>query len=180
MSRIFGEVRQNGYVVHDIEAAMRHWSGTLGVGPWFYFEKAPISEFRYGGAPSDAIVSIALANSGPLQMELIQPRNDAPSMFRDFLAAGREGLQHVAYWTESFDRDLDRCLGLGFRVGHSGCSGGRDGRFVYFATETHPGTVVELSEVNGPKGAFFAHVREAAMDWDGREPIRRLGRAGTP
>lgn len=175
MSRIFGEVRQNGYVVRDIEGAMRHWSGRLGVGPWFYFERAPITAFRYGGEPSDAVVSIALANSGPLQLELIQPRNDAPSMFRDFLAAGREGLQHVAYWTESFDADLERCLGLGLRVGQSGCSGGPDGRFVYFATETHPGTVVELSEVSGAKGRFFSHVREAAKAWDGLEPVRRVG-----
>ena len=176
MSRIFGEVRQNGYVVRDVEGAMRHWSGTLGVGPWFYFERAPITEFRYRGVPSDAVVSIALANSGALQLELIQPRDDAPSMFRDFLAAGREGLQHVAYWTGSFDRDLERSLAAGFQMGHSGCSGGPDGRFVYFDTETHPGTVVELSEVSGPKGAFFAHVREAAKGWDGRDPIRRLGR----
>lgn len=54
------------------------------------------------------IASIALANSGPLQIELIQQRNDAPSMYRDFLAEGHEGLQYVAYWTEDFDRDFER------------------------------------------------------------------------
>ena len=32
MSRIFGEVRQNGYVVRDIEAALHHWTERLGVG----------------------------------------------------------------------------------------------------------------------------------------------------
>ncbi len=30
MSRVFGEIRQNGYVVRDIEAALRHWTETLG------------------------------------------------------------------------------------------------------------------------------------------------------
>ena len=36
MSRFFGEIRQPGYVVPDIEAAMDYWSRELGVGPWFY------------------------------------------------------------------------------------------------------------------------------------------------
>ena len=108
MSRIFGSVRQNGYVVRDIRAALTHWTERLGVGPFYYIKQAPIEDFRYRGEPSDLVVSIALAQSGPLQIELIQQRNDAPSMYRDFLAAGHEGLQHIAYWTEDFDRDLER------------------------------------------------------------------------
>ena len=120
MSRWFGEVRQNGYVVRDIEAAMRHWTERLGVGPFFYFEQVPIESFRYRGEASPLQASIALANSGPLQIELIQQRNDAPSMYRDFLAAGHEGLQHVAYWTEDFDQDFARIRELGYTVGQSG------------------------------------------------------------
>ena len=33
MSRFFGQIRQAGYVVRDIEASMAYWSETLGVGP---------------------------------------------------------------------------------------------------------------------------------------------------
>ena len=60
---------------------------------------------------------MALANSGPLQIELIQTRNDVPSMYRDFLQAGHTGLQHVAYWTEDFDADLARLHGAGLQAG---------------------------------------------------------------
>ena len=175
MSRIFGDVRQNGYVVADIEAAMKHWTEVLGVGPFFYFEKVPVENFQYRGRPSNPLLSIALANSGDLQIELIQQRNDAPSLYRDFRSAGLEGLQHLAYWTEAFSADLERALGLGFQVGHSGEVGGSDGRFVYFASEGHPGTMIELSEVSGSKGSFFRHIAEAARDWDGSEAIRRMG-----
>jgi hypothetical protein len=176
MSRTFGPIRQNGYVVRDIQAALAHWIDRLGVGPWFLLERPPITDFRYRGVPSDVDVAIALANSGPLQIELIEQRNDAPSLYRDFLDAGSEGLQHVAFWTESFDADFARCEARGYTVGHAGCAGGPDGRFVYFDTGSrHPGTVVELSEVSGPKGAFFAAVRAAAESWDGRDPIRRIG-----
>ena len=171
MSRVFGEIRQNGYVVRDIDAAMRHWSRLLGVGPWFYAPRAPIEDFKYMGEPAEIEVSIALANSGPLQIELIQQRNDAPSLYRDFLAAGHEGLQHVAYWTEDYAADRERLIELGYRVGHEGRTGAY-GPFVYFLTEAHPGTVVELSDVGGLKKKLFAAIAEAARDWDGREPIR--------
>ena len=173
MSRIFGEIRQNGYVVRDIEAAIRHWTDVLGVGPFFYIEHPPIEDFRYHGEPSDADVSIALTNSGPLQIELIQQRNAGQSMYRDFLSAGNEGLQHVAYWTTDFETDLDRCLTAGYTVGQSGRVGDR-GRFVYFDTEAHPGTVVELSDVSGPKGQLFAHLAELCANWDRSEPIRSI------
>lgn len=173
MSRLFGQVRQNGYVVRDIEAAMRHWTGVLGVGPFYYFERVALEDFRYRGEPSPIDVSIALANSGALQIELIQQRNDAPSMYRDFLQAGNAGLQHLAYWTESMDEDLSRLADAGYQIGQSGRVGGPDGRFVYYATEGHPGTVAELSEISGAKGQFFARLRETAATWDGTDPIRR-------
>ena len=172
MSRHFGKVRQNGYVVRDIEAALKHWTEVVGVGPFWYFDRVPMGRFEYRGEPSPLEVSIALANSGDLQIELIQQRNDAPSMYRDFLAAGHEGLQHVAYWTESFNRDLERALDAGFTVGQAG-EIGEDGRFVYFESASHPGSVVELSEVSGAKGQFFGRIREAAASWDGSDPIRR-------
>jgi hypothetical protein len=108
-----------------------------------------------------------------LQIELIQQRNDAPSMYGDFLAAGHEGLQHVAYWTRTFDDDLQRILDAGYAIGQSGHVG-TPGRFIYFQTEAHPGTVVELSEISGPKGRMFERIAEAAHNWDGTDPIRTV------
>ncbi|MCH3703152.1 VOC family protein, partial [Campylobacter lari] len=67
----------------DIEAAMDYWSRTLGVGPWFYNPKVPIVNYRYDGTPYEPHNSVALANSGFVQVELIQTRNDVPSMYRD-------------------------------------------------------------------------------------------------
>jgi len=174
MSRRFGPIRQNGYVVRDIDAALRHWTEVLGVGPFFLIDRVPIENFRYRGEPSPLEVSIALANSGALQIELIQQRNDAPSMYRDFLAAGYEGLQHVAFWPPDLDVALADAEKAGFSIGQSGEIGER-GRFVYLAPEGHPGTVMELSEVSGAKGRFFEHIAGVARGWDGSEPVRPIG-----
>lgn len=175
MSRFFGEIRQVAYLVPDIEAAMAYWAETLGVGPWFYNPRVPIRNYTFRGQSYEPHNSVALANAGGLQIELLQTRNDVPSMYRDFLTAGFTGVQHVAYWTETFDADLARAEAEGFRV----CMGGEvgeNGRFVYFEKASphgsFPGTVIELSEVAGPKGKLFRLIREAAQGWDGSDPVR--------
>lgn len=172
MSRFFGEIRQVAYLVPDIEAAMDHWSRVLGVGPWYYNPRVPIRNYHYRGERHEPHNSVALANAGALQIELLQPRNDVPSMYRDFLRAGHQGVQHVAYWTEQFDADLARAQAAGFTV----CMGGEvgdNGRFVYFEDRSGlPGTTIELSEVAGPKGRLFKLIRDAAVGWDGRDPVR--------
>jgi len=175
MSRFFGDIRQVAYLVPDIEAAMRYWADVLGVGPWFYNPKVPIENYTYRGQRYEPHNSVALANAGDLQIELLQTRNDVPSMYRDFLRAGLSGMQHFAYWTETFDADLARANAAGFKVCMSG-EVGDNGRFVYFEAAdgdgTWPGTVVELSEVAGPKGRLFKLIREASTNWDGADPVR--------
>ena len=172
MSRIFGAVTQNGYVVRDIHAAMDHWVKVMGVGPWFYVDRVQTDYFRHRGEASPLEMSVALANSGDLQIELIQQRNDAPSMYKEFLDAGHEGLQHMAYWTRDYQGLYDKALSLGYKVGQEGQIGGEQGRFCYFDAEGHPGTVIEISDISGNKGRFFEHIRKAALDWDGSDPIR--------
>lgn len=170
MSRFLGPIRQLGFVVPDIEAGMKFWSDVHGVGPWFYTERVPVQNFWFRGKPSPIHVSVALANSGPLQVELIQQRNDAPSMYKVFTDAGRTGLQHVAYWTEKFDEDLARLKSLGLTPIMGGDVGDK-GRYVYFEEAAHLGGVIELSEISGPKGRMFAAIRNAAVGWDGSNPV---------
>ncbi|WP_327145385.1 VOC family protein [Nocardia sp. NBC_01327] len=171
MSRIFGSITQLGYVVRDIKTEMQRWIDQ-GVGPWFYVHDVQTDNFTYRGAPSPMKMSVALANSGDLQIELIQPRNDAPSLYKEFLDSGREGLQHIAYWTKDFQGLYDKALALGYTVGHEGCIGGELGRFAYLDTEKSLGHIIEISDISGPKGQFFEYIREVAATWDGDEPIR--------
>jgi hypothetical protein len=173
MNQFLGPVRQNGYVVRDIRAAMDHWINVLGVGPWFYVDRVKTDYFRYRGEDSDLQMSVALANSGDLQIELIQQRNDAPSLYLDFLEAGHEGLQHLAFWTTDFQGLYDGLIAKGHAAGHEGAIGGELGRFAYFdAPASHPGAMLEISDISGSKGKFFEHIKRAAAGWDGSDPIR--------
>jgi len=175
MSLIFGSIAQNGYIVRDIRSAMDTWL-ELGVGPWFYFGNVETDYFRYRGDESPLEMSVAIANSGDLQIELIQQRNDAPSLYKEFLDSGREGFQHVSYWTTDYQGLYDKALSQGFVAGHEGSIGGEQGRFAYLESDAtrSSGTVIEISDISGPKGVFFEHVRDVALSWDGTEPIREL------
>jgi len=172
MSRLFGNLTQIGIVVRDIEAAMRHWSSVCGVGPWFYADKLPVTTFRYRGERHDNIhISVALANSGDAQLELIQQRCDTPSMYRDFLAKGHEGMQHWSSWPEDYDARLKAALASGYEIGQEGDSA--RGRFVYLWNEGHPGTVIEMAHMTPDRRRIFDAIREASIGWDGSNPIRR-------
>lgn len=59
----------------------------------------------------------------------------------------------------------------GYVVGHSGTVGGRD-PFVYWLTEAHPGTIVELLDMSGGRRRIVAGIAAAAGNRDGRDPIR--------
>ena len=76
----------------DVEAAMKIFIEVCGVGLWFYAERLSLTSFSYGGRRFTTFhPSIALANSGEMQIELIQQRSDHPSMGRDFLARKPQG-----------------------------------------------------------------------------------------
>ena len=120
MSRLFGPMRQVGIVVRDIERAMRHWVEICGIGPWFYAERLPLTEFRYKGRVYDIDMSVALANSGDVQLELIQQRCGSPSLYRDFLAAGHEGMQHWSSWPVNYHEIRQRALASGWQIGQEG------------------------------------------------------------
>jgi len=179
MSRLFGSIRQIAFVVRDLDQALQYWTCDLGVGPFFVLRSLSPEQYRYRGRPSPPpCVSIALANSGDVQVELIQQHDERPSAYRDFLATGREGLQHVSSWLSRADYDatMARMLGAGARVAHEGFVPGANVRFAYFATDVAAGGVMyEIADVMEPHAyPLMQMIAEAALEWDGRDPVRDI------
>lgn len=169
-----GPVRQVGYVVDDIEKAMREWT-KIGVGPWFYAANVPLESFKHRGKPSGLQMAVALANSGDMQIELIQQLNDAPSLYRDYPQKTGGGIHHISHWldTAGYDKAYQELLGMNFYVGHEG-SIGPNGRFAYFLNDNIPGAILEISEMSGFKGEYFKAIADICANWDGcTDPIRR-------
>ena len=183
MSRLFGSMRQVAFVVRDLDVALQYWTQVLGVGPFFAMRRMSPEAYRYRGEPSPPpCVSIALGNSGDVQVELIQQHDDRPSAYRDFLVAGREGLQHVSSWLSrlEYDATMERARAAGVVVAHEGMIPGVGVRFAYFATDsTAGGMMYEIADVMEPQvQPFMEMIAEAAIGWDGRDPVRELPSSG--
>ncbi len=174
MSKLFGPIGQLGFVVRDLDAAMRFWTQHMGVGPFYVFNQVLALEFFYRGEPTAADGRIALANSGPLQIELIEQRNAAPSSYRDFLGAGHEGLHHVGFFTENFDADLRRALDAGLEVEQSAVLFSPEGKLAYFASSGPAGTIQELIAVHDGNRELFKLIADSSLNWDGVDPVRPL------
>jgi catechol 2,3-dioxygenase-like lactoylglutathione lyase family enzyme len=175
MSVLPGPIRQIGYVVTDLEAALARWV-ELGVGPWFVIRGLPMRAL-YRGEPCEIPLSLALSNSGELQVELIHQEGDTPSIFTEFLASRGEGFHQLAYWAEDFDATMQAVSAAGWPVVWSGGEG-FGVRFAYVEqpnSAAHISQVVEISELTGAQAASAKFIRDAAANWDGSDPIREMG-----
>lgn len=172
MTELPGPVRQIGYVVTDLDRALASWL-ELGVGPWFVMRGLTLTA-SYRGEPCQITQSLAMANSGDLQVELIQQEDQTPSVYTEFLAARGEGFHQIAYWAEDFDATMQAVSAAGWPVVWSG---GEDvgTRFAYVEPPNCPASVVEIMELTEITAGMAEFVRDAATDWDGSDPIRALG-----
>jgi catechol 2,3-dioxygenase-like lactoylglutathione lyase family enzyme len=175
MSRIMGPVRQLGNIVHDMNAALRYWTETMGAGPFYIMRNIRFENFQYRGKPAESpCVSLAFGQAGPLQIELIAQHDDLPSGYQDFLLSGREGAQHLASWFDNetaYDAAYHRLLSEGLFVRHE--STGPGPRFSYFSRGDGIYPELELAEGLLPsQNGFFDHIAQQSVDWDGSNPVR--------
>ncbi|MBV9318768.1 MAG: VOC family protein, partial [Mycobacterium sp.] len=142
----------------------------LGVGPWFVIRGLQMQAL-YRGRPCETTISMALTNSGEMQIELIQPQDDTPSIYTEFLEAKGPGYHQLAYWTDDFDAAMKAVERAGWPVVWSGGEG-FGVRFAYVEPPNSPAQVVEISELTETTRASSAYIRDAAAGWDGTDPIR--------
>ncbi|MDM0066988.1 VOC family protein [Variovorax sp. J31P207] len=175
MSRLFRPVRQLGYVVPDLDRAMEGWLAA-GVGPFFRINEVKTNYLRFRGKDVTVSMRIALANSGDTQIELIEQLDDAPTHWREFLQRYGPGVQHLGFWSETFDADVMRLSEQGFsRVveGEVHVDSDNGIRYSYFEPGYQPGTMLELVDSSSPVLREMNRIiREAAIDWNGTDPVR--------
>ena len=168
-----GSLLQTAYVVEDVVAAARYWTEVRGVGPFFLFEHFALDNQTYRGAPTNVDLTIAASSSGGVCIEIIQQNNDIPSVYREFLDAGRSGVHHTGYMPRDYDAEIKRYTAAGHEVAFAGDleSGAR---VAYMDTVAALGHFTEFFEDTEGMRALFALTEDTARDWDGSDPLRRL------
>ncbi len=118
----------------------------LGIGPWgvYTFGPGTVTDQTYMGRPQAFTMVVALATSGNMLWEIVQPL-DGPSIYKDFLAAHDEGVHHVALGCEglSFDERVAAFEARGCKKIQSGLWVDKV-PFAYFQTEGLTTTTFEV------------------------------------
>ena len=174
MSRLFGPAKQNGVVVRDLDAALIHWTQSLGAGPFFRRDHLRNEYYMLDGkALPSPDISIAIGNWGELQIELICPHGDDESTWHRFLRTTGGGLLHLSVWSKTYDSHTHRALELGMREDSRGKVLGGP-RYGYFGTGEPGQPLLEIADCTPELDAHFARVKAASAGWDGRDPVRRV------
>lgn len=170
-----GRVVQIAFVPRDFDAALHYWTKLVGAGPFYYLDHIELDNTRYRGAPARVDLSAALGYWGDIQIELVRQHDDSPSIYRDWLNAGREGVQHIGVVLD----DYDAFDGVHARL----CGEGGDPvmeteivnatRAAYFRM---PGEepLVEILALRPHFVKLWDHMRATSRNWDGRDPLRAV------
>lgn len=167
-----GEVMQLGFVPLDFDATLRFWVEKMGAGP-FYIMRGNRAEFgQYRGQRTDPELTIAFGQWGAIQIEIVRQDNDAPSLYREWLEAGNQGLHHVCLLTDDMVRARDIILSTGAKIIYEGRAAGAE--WLYADMGGGPGTIVEVTCHSPESAAMMAIIRESSLGWDGSDPVRYL------
>lgn len=165
-----GKITQIAYVVTDLEREIAHWTGNMGVGPFFVTPHLDLVNKRYRGKPTDVDMSAAITYWGDIQVELILQHNDAPSTFSDWVKAGGIGIHHIGIAVDSLEVAL---IALetkgGVVVQEHEAPGIAAAAYVEMPGQ---GPIVEAVEMAPALRVAFEKIREIAASWDGSNPVR--------
>ena len=162
------------WVVTDLQDAMHRWTKTAGAGPFFVFDEVHFSDSNYRGTPMDIAPSVAaMAYMGDTQIELVQPTGDDTGIWRDIVPYGQTGFHHAGLYCHDYEAERDAYLAAGAELAFEGLMMGA--KTCYVDTSPTLGFMTELVTANPIAEQVFATIKGAAKDWDGSDPVRRLG-----
>ncbi|MEB4211097.1 VOC family protein [Mycobacterium sp. 94-17] len=169
------QYNQIAWVVDDLDAAVQYWLQTARIGPFFVGAHVGgiFTEASHRGSPAELDISCAIAQAGPVQIELIKQHDSAPSPYRDVFAEGEGGLHHICSFVDDIDAECRNYQEHGFEVVMRGVVAGQT-PVAYVDTRPMIGCMSELMERRGLAVEMFAASAAAAADWDGTDPIRDL------
>ena len=173
-----GEYRlfQIGFVVDDLLGTAAHWAQVFGIGPFHVLP--PIeTPCTYRGTDSGINVQVAVAQAGPVQIELVKQHCDRPSVFRDLVAKGESRFHQLCTLTGDYERTRAHYVELGYDAVTELLSPNGE-RIAYFDTVDDFGFFTEVAEWSASFVTNLDRIARTCAEWDGTDPVRLLTRDG--
>jgi hypothetical protein len=173
-----GEYRfvQLGHVVDDVVAAAGSWVRTFGVGPFHVLPVVDQQLTHRDGATQVLRVQVAVAQAGPVQIELIQQHCDTPSIYRDWGRGGTSSFHQIATVTREYDAMKRHYEALGYDLVAESVTARF--RVAYIDTASEFGFYTEVVEHTPGFIEQLESLSRSCATWDGTDPVRLLTRDG--
>jgi catechol 2,3-dioxygenase-like lactoylglutathione lyase family enzyme len=166
-----GQIIQMAYVVEDMDAAIDWWVKDAKTGPWFVLDHFWAEDQEYRGSPSKADVKIAMGYAGHMCIELIQPLDDHPSVYREIAQSRGFGFHHVGIAVPDVDAAMPDYLARGYTTAFR-ANVPSGGRIAYMDNGRNLPGYVELIPATPGMDELFTRFWRASVDWNGTDPIR--------
>jgi len=165
-------VAQTAFIVEDLQAAIRQWVADMRAGPFFVLPHFLTPGQTYRGEESRADITLAMGFAGHMLIELIQPLDTNPSVYRETIERRGFGFHHLGIAcadVEASSRDYQsRGYHEAFRA-----SVPTGGEVVYLDNgEGAAKGFIELLPVTPGMDDTFTRFWRASQGWDGSEPVR--------
>lgn len=166
---------QMGWVVTDLDEAVRHWVNTLGAGPFYRLPHNKLHNLTYRGKSAEWDHSSAVGQWGTIQVELMEQHCSNPSGIRDFYAPGQSGPHHITWVVENFEAEKSRLEQMGFPAVMTGNLEMLDGMPMgWFDARPVLGLMAEVYEECETLRRSYAWIARQAVDWDGKNSFREV------
>lgn len=136
------EIVQVGILVKDVEETARKLEKLVGIGPFEILEP-DYRNLTYRGKIGRFKIRVALANAGPVQIELMQVLH-GETIYDEFARRKGYGLHHLGIKTDNMENGMEEMQARGFQVIQSGDRPGV--KWAYLNTEEQTGVIFELIE----------------------------------
>ena len=167
-----GGVAQTAFVVENLEQSIRHWVADMNAGPFFLLENFINPGQIYRGQRSQADIRLAMGFAGHMLIELIQPKDQHPSVYRETIELRGYGFHHFGIACEDVETSLAEYRGRGYEEAFRAAVP-TGGEVVYLDNGTGAQWgFLELLPVTPGMDEAFTRFWQASQDWDGAEPIR--------
>lgn len=161
-------IYQMAFIVADLDSAVAEWTAMRGAGPFYRFDNFGFDDPVCAPGLAPPSISIALGQSGTLNIELIEVHAGPRTLF-----TASPGLHHVARRAADVDETLTMLADAGSptllraRFGHGVALGFAD-------TRASLGCMTELIADDPGVDAMLAQMADDADGWDGGNPVRRF------
>lgn len=143
----YNKVVQVGILTNDIKKSREKWAAFMNVDLPEIIVSADyeLTQAEYRGAPCKAKIYQTFFNTvNGVQIELIQPVDETPSIWFECLKENGEGLHHLAYEVKDMAKVIEECEAKGMPLLQKGEYPG--GRYAYLDDRQGTGMIVEFLE----------------------------------